>query len=109
MAYSETLAQRVRALLRDQGEIREQKMFGGLTFMLRGNLCCGVRGDALMVRVGPEQLEAALAQPHARRIDVAGRTMKGTLLVELAGVATDEDLARWVGKGVAFAASLPAK
>ena len=109
MAYSETLAQRVRAILLEQGEIREQKMFGGLTFMLRGNMCCGILGDALMVRVGPEQVAAALAHPHARRADFTGRPMKGMVMVAPAGVATDEDLADWEGKGVAFAASLSAK
>lgn len=109
MAYSEALAQRVRALLPAQGEVREQKMFGGLTFMLRGNMCCGILGDELMVRVGPEQFGSALAQPHARMIDFTGRPMKGIVMVAPEGVAADVGLAGWVGKGVAFAASLPAK
>jgi hypothetical protein len=109
MAYSEALAQRVRALLPAQGEVREQKMFGGLTFLLRGNMCCGILGDELMVRVGPEQFSSALAQPHARMIDFTGRPMKGMVMVAPEGVAADEALAAWVGKGVAFAASLPAK
>lgn len=75
MAYEETLAQRVRALLVEQEELRERKMFGGLAFMLRGNMCCGIVGDELMVRVGPEQYGGALAQPHARMIDFTGRVM----------------------------------
>jgi TfoX N-terminal domain len=66
MAYDESLAGRVRALLADQTELSERKMFGGLAFMVRGNMCCGIVGEELMVRVGPEQYAAALAQPRAR-------------------------------------------
>jgi TfoX/Sxy family transcriptional regulator of competence genes len=109
MAYDEALAQRVRTLLAHQEELRERKMFGGLAFMLRGNMCCGIVGDELMVRVGPERYGAALAQPHARMLDFTGRPMTGMVMVAADGVAADEGLAGWVGQGVTFAASLPAK
>lgn len=109
MAYDETLAQRVRALLDEQEELRERKMFGGLAFMLRGNMCCGIVGDELMVRVGPEQYGAALAQPHARMIDFTGRPMTGMVMVAAEALGSGEHLAAWVMQGVAYAGSLPAK
>lgn len=109
MAYDEALAERVRALIADRDDIGERRMFGGLSFMLGGNMCCGVLGDELMVRVEPDETETLLAEPHARRFDMTGRPMTGWLVVGAAGVADDAALARWVGRGVAFAASLPAK
>ena len=84
-------------------------MFGGLAFMLRGNMCCGIVGDELMVRVGPEQYGAALAQPHARMIDFTGRPMTGMVMVATEALSSDEYLAAWVAQGVAYAGSLPAK
>jgi TfoX/Sxy family transcriptional regulator of competence genes len=109
MAYDETLAQRVRALLVEQEALRERKMFGGLAFMLRGNMCCGIVGDELMVRVGPEQYGVALAQPHVRMIDFTGRPMTGMVMVAAEALSSDEYLAAWVAQGVAYAGSLPAK
>ncbi|MBW3669776.1 MAG: TfoX/Sxy family protein, partial [Actinobacteria bacterium] len=73
MPFDEGLAQRVRELLEDGPDASERKMFGGLAFMLGGNMCCGIVGDELMVRVGPDGYEAALARPHAREMDFTGR------------------------------------
>lgn len=109
MAYDETLAQRVRVLLVEQEALRERKMFGGLAFMLRGNMCCGIVGDELMVRVGPERYGAALAQPHARMIDFTNRPMTGMVMVATEALGSDEHLVAWVMQGVAYAGSLPAK
>jgi len=109
MAYDETLAQRVRAALADQPALDEKKMFGGLTFMLHGNMCCGIIHDDLMVRVGPDQHAAALARPHARELDFTGRSMRGMVVVDAAGLQTEQELAEWVQRGVAFASTLPAK
>lgn len=109
MAYSEELAERVRAILADRPDVVEKKMFGGLTFMLRGNMCCGIQQDGLMVRVGPEKYTEALAQPHARTMDLGGRPMRGMVMVALEGLASDAALAAWVQRGVQFASSLPAK
>src|SRR5688500_4687974 len=109
MAYDESLARRVRVFLANQTELSERKMFGGLAFMVRGNMCCGIVGDELMVRVGPEQYAAALAQPHAREMDFTGRPMTGMVMVAAAGLATDEALEQWVRQGVTFASSLPSK
>jgi TfoX/Sxy family transcriptional regulator of competence genes len=109
MAYDEGLAQRVREILEDQRGISEKKMFGGLAFLLRGNMCCGVVTGDLMVRVGPDAYEDALAQRHAREMDFTGRPLKGMVYVSSRGIEDDEDLDGWVTRGVAFAGSLPAK
>jgi TfoX/Sxy family transcriptional regulator of competence genes len=109
MAFDEGLAERMRELLAERPGITEKKMFGGLGFILDGNMCCGIVGDDLMVRVGPEAHDEALALPHARPMDFTGRPMKGFLYVGPDGVESDEDLAAWIGRGVDFAASLPPK
>ena len=109
MAYDENLAGRVRAALADHHEVVEKKMFGGLAFMLNGNMCCGIVRDELMVRVGPEQHAAALDMPHARIMDFTGRPMKNMIMVAPPGFASDAELDAWVGRGVAFAGSLPPK
>jgi TfoX/Sxy family transcriptional regulator of competence genes len=109
MAYDEGLATRVREVLGDQPGVAEKKMFGGLAFLVGGNMACGVRGDDRMVRVAADQAEAALEEPGARPFDMTGRPMKGWLLVAADGHAEDDDLRRWVGRGVAYAGSLPPK
>lgn len=109
MAYDERLAERVRTVLAARDGVDERRMFGGLAFMLRGNMCCGIVGDDLMVRAGPERYEALLAEPHARPMDFTGRPMKGMLYVSSAGVKDDAALASWVERGVDFALSLPPK
>jgi hypothetical protein len=109
MAYDEMLALRVRQAIEEQPDLVEKKMFGGVGFMLRGNMACGVNGDELIVRVGPDNYETALAQPHANVFDMTGRPMTGWVRVSPEGIATDESLSAWVGKGVDFALTLPPK
>ena len=109
MAYDEKLAQRVRESLSEQDGLVEKKLFGGLGFMLRGNLACGVSGDGLIVRVGPDAYGGLIMRPHTRPFISAGRPMKGWLVVEPAGLASDDDLNYWVSLGASFARSLPAK
>ncbi len=109
MAYDEGLAQRVRSLLEGQPGYVEKKMFGGVGYMLRGNMACGVNKDDLIVRVGPDRYEEALTQPVARVFDMTGRPMKGWVVVEPQGVEEDEDLEGWVQQGVDFALTLPPK
>jgi hypothetical protein len=109
VAFDEGLAERVRTLVADDAETRERKMFGGLCFLCRGNMACGIVGDELMVRVGPDAWTDALSKPHAREMDFTGRSMKGMVYVGPAGVAEDADLARWVQRGTTYAHSLPAK
>ncbi len=109
MPYNEQLVGRVRAALAGQRNVAERKMFGGLTFMVRGNMACGVEHDRLMVRVGPAAYDDALGRPHAQMMNFTGRPMKGFVFVEPAGLKSDKDLQAWVQRGVDFAMSLPAK
>lgn len=108
MAYDEQLAARVRALLADRADVSERKMFGGLTFMLRGHMCCGVNGDELIVRLDPEREDEALARPHARPMDLTGRPMRGFITVQPDGLQGSR-LNLWVQEAVARAESLPPK
>lgn len=109
MAYDETLAERVRERLAGRCGIDERRMFGGRAFMLDGNMCCCVTEHGLMVRVGPDGYEDALAQPYAGVMDMTGRPMRGWVLVELEGLTSDDVLARWVTQGAEFASTLPPK
>ncbi|MCI0396425.1 MAG: TfoX/Sxy family protein [Chloroflexi bacterium] len=109
MAYDEGAAQRVRELLEDEPGLTEKKMFGGIAFLLNGNMACGVTKDELMVRVGPEGHAAAVSQPHVRPFDLTGRPMAGWIVVGPAGYESDQALQNWVRQGVAFARSLPPK
>jgi hypothetical protein len=108
VAYDERLADRLRALLAPHG-VDERRMFGGLAFLLGGNMCCGVVGERLMVRVGPDAHASCLEMPHCRPMDFTGRPSRGMVYVEPAGLADEPALAAWVGRGIAFASSLPAK
>ncbi len=109
MAYDERLAERVADLLLDQPALTERKMFGGLSFLLHGNLCCGVVKDELVVRVGPDAYQQSLTTPHAREMDFTGRPMKGWVFVDAAALDSEEALERWVAQGVRFALTLPPK
>ena len=109
MAYDEGLAQRIREALADVDGLMERRMFGGVAFMLHGNMAVGISGDALMVRVGPDRYDEALAQPHARVFDMTGRPMRGWVVVAAEGIADDGALGEWVRKGADHARSLPPK
>ena len=109
MAYNEKLAERIRKQLIRHKPLTERKMFGGLSFMLGGHMCCGVEKDKLVVRVGPKGYEEALAQVHARPMDFTGRPMKGFVYVAPGGYRTDEVLTQWLRRGVDFVESLPKK
>lgn len=90
-------------------EVAERRMFGGLAFLLRGNMCCGVVGEELMVRVGRESYEAALYEPNVREMDFTGRPLRGFVYVAPDGLVSDGDLRAWVERGARYAESLPAK
>jgi TfoX/Sxy family transcriptional regulator of competence genes len=109
MAYDEALAQRIRAALPDVPGATEKKMFGGIGFLVDGNMACGVNGENLIVRIRPDAADAALAQPAVRVFDMTGRPMKGWIVVEPAGVQSADDLRYWIAQGIAFAQSLPPK
>jgi TfoX/Sxy family transcriptional regulator of competence genes len=111
MAYDEQLAARVRELIEARPGVVERKMFGGLGWMIGGNMAVGVmRNDELVVRIEPEESEAALREPHVHEFGRPGRkAMTGFVLVEPEGVEDDAELARWVDVGAARAASMPPK
>ncbi|GGU42057.1 TfoX/Sxy family protein [Streptomyces coeruleorubidus] len=109
MAYDEGLAERIRQRLGADPVVTEKRMFGGIAFLHRGNMAVGVSGDDLMVRVGPDNTDAALARPGARVFDMTGRPMRGWILVDGAALTGDDVLGEWIEKGRAFAASLTPK
>jgi TfoX/Sxy family transcriptional regulator of competence genes len=109
VAFDEFLGGRIRTALSQRSDVVEKRMFGGLAFMVAGNMAVGVIGEDLMVRVGPEANDDALSQPHARPMDFGGRPMAGYVYVAPGGVETDQMLTAWVDRGVTFATTLPAK
>ncbi len=109
MAYDELLAARIRAELSGERGLTEQKMFGGIGFMLNGNLACGVNHNDLIVRFGPETNAECWRRPHARPFDLTGRPMAGWVSVASPGFASEQDLKEWVRLGADFARSLPPK
>ncbi|MFI8074904.1 TfoX/Sxy family protein [Streptomyces sp. NPDC086033] len=109
MAYDEGLAERIRQYLAADAGVTEKRMFGGIAFLHEGNMAVGVTGDELMVRVGPDAADAALARPGARVFDMTGRPMRGWVVVAGSAVTEDEALGAWIDEGRAFAASLPPK
>jgi len=109
MAYDEKRADRIRKRLRKQPGLTEKKRFGGVGFVRTGNLCCGVRGREMIVRLDPEQTDEALAQPHTRVFDVDARPRKGWILVDPKRLTADRQLAKWIGIATKFALALPAK
>src|SRR5260370_11110252 len=109
MGYDLKVAERVRRSLAGQRDVVEKRMVGGLSFSVGGSMCCGVTGNALMVRVGAEARDRMLARPHVRPMEFAGRTLAGFVLIDPEGFRTDGALAAWVQQGLDFAATLPVK
>jgi hypothetical protein len=109
MAFDEKLAERIRKRLAGQSGVVEKRMFGGLAFLLNGNMCCGVHQQALIVRLAPAATEAALRKPHTRAFDLTGRSMKGWVPAEAEGVKTAARLKKSVDQDVAYAGSLSPK
>lgn len=109
MAYSEQLADRTRAALVASRDLEERLMFGGLAFMVNGHMCCGILGEDLMVRVGPDLYQSSLAQPHTREMDFTGKPLKGMVYIVSEGLETERQLGQWVQRGLAYVSTLPAK
>jgi TfoX/Sxy family transcriptional regulator of competence genes len=110
MAYDEDLANRIRELIAGEPDVTEKRMFGGLAFLVGGNMSVAASGQGgLMVRLDPEQADALLAKPHARPFEMRGRAVRGWLRVDSEGLRTKRQLEPWVKRGVAYARSLPAK
>jgi TfoX/Sxy family transcriptional regulator of competence genes len=110
MAYDEDLANRLREVLADEEAVTEKKMFGGLAFLLHGNMSVSAsRKGGLLVRIDPAETDAALARPHVARMEMGGRTMDGWITVAPEGVKTKRQLAAWVKRSVTFVKTLPRK
>lgn len=109
MAYSTDLASKVADLLKHRPGYQMKHMFGGVCFLLYGNMACGILGDELIVRVGPARYVECLEMDAVRDFDITGRTMKGWIMVTPDGLETDEEIETWVERGVDFALTLPAK
>ena len=105
MAFSEALAERIRQALARQKNVEEKKMFGGVGFLLNGNMLVGVWKDSLIVRLGPDEGDEALLEPHVREFDITGRPMKGWVLVEPEGVEDDDQLKGWIQRAAKFVGS----
>lgn len=108
MAYGEGLAQRIREHVGAESGLTEKRMFGGLSFLVHGNMAVGVIGDELIVRVGPDATDAAPARPGARLFDFSNRPMRGWVTVTNSALADDTTLGEWIDHGRDFAAGLPA-
>jgi len=109
MGFDEGTAQRVRDVLGPATGLTERRMFGGISFLLDGNMCCGVVENDLVVRVGPQQYDAMLSEPHARPMDFTGRPLRGFVYVAPAGFDTETALEQWLARGMRFVRTLPAK
>ena len=109
MAFNEILAARIRDALARKKGIEEKKMFGGVGFLLNGNLLVGVWKASLVVRLGPDEGEEAMQEPHVKEFDISGRPMRNWVLVEPAGVEDDGQLSAWIERAARFVGALPAK
>jgi TfoX/Sxy family transcriptional regulator of competence genes len=109
MAFNEALAERIRQAVARKKGIAERKMFGGIGFLLKGNMLVGVWKESLIVRLDPDEYDDALKEPFVKEFDITGRPMKGWVLVELGGIEDDQELKDWIGRAVKFIGKLPAK
>lgn len=109
MAYDKGLAQRIRELLEEEPGCDERKMFGGLCFLIFGNMLCGIIGEDLIVRVGADQYAEMLKLPHTKKFDLTGREMRGWIMVLSEALDDDEELYDWVQRALAFVRTLPPK
>jgi TfoX/Sxy family transcriptional regulator of competence genes len=109
MAYDTGLAQRVREILEEEPGVEEKKMFGGLCFLLSGNMVCGIIKDDLIVRVGAEQYQAMLLVPHTRKFEITGRPLTGWVMFLARALDDDDDLGDWLQRAVTFVRTLPPK
>ena len=109
MPYDPALAERVRKLVARRKNFTEKKMFGGVGFLLAGNMCVGVWKEWLIVRLGPDEAEAALREPHVKEFDITGKAMRGWAMVGPGGLEGDDDLSRWCEAAIKFVRTLPEK
>lgn len=109
MPYSEALAERMRPFVLPRPGVQERSMFGGIAFLVHGNMCCGIWKDYLIIRLSKEEGAAALDEPHVKIMDLTGKPMRGWLMINEKGYTEDADLIGWIERAYAFASSLPKK
>jgi TfoX/Sxy family transcriptional regulator of competence genes len=109
MAFDATLAARMRAILGRKKDIEERKMFGGVGFLLNGNMLVGVWKDSIIVRLGHDKYNDALVEPYVREFDITGKPMKGWIMVQPEGIKDDDRLKDWIGRATTFVKTLPKK
>ena len=109
MPYDKTLAERMRPMMLPRNGVSEKNMFGGIAFLVHGNMCCGIWKDLLVIRLSVDEAKMELKKPHVRVMDITGKPMKGWLFIEHGGYKKDADLFLWVEKAFSFASSLPVK
>jgi TfoX/Sxy family transcriptional regulator of competence genes len=109
MACDALLVKRIETLLRRKRSVTQKKMFGGICFLVNGNMCCGVEGDKLVVRVGPEHYEQLLQRRHVKPMDFTGRPLRGFIYVMSEGLSGQKTLHSWLEWGIRYARSLPEK
>jgi TfoX/Sxy family transcriptional regulator of competence genes len=109
VAFDQDLAERVRIALAGVSDLETRRMLGGIAFLIRGHMACGVVGQELMLRLGPEAAERALREPHVRPMDFTGRPSRGAVFVGSDGLRDPRDLERWIGAATAFVTTLPAR
>jgi hypothetical protein len=109
MPYNEALAERVKKLIQTSKKLQEKKMFGGIAFLLNGNMCCGVHGDEVILRVDPEKYATLLTRDYVREFDLTGRPMKGWLLLNNKGAQKSTELKTWITEAVGYAETLKKK
>lgn len=109
MSYDEGLAERLQDYFQNRPDVEVKKMFGGLCFMVSNHMCCGIVGDTLMARVGPENYKECLNKKYAREMDFTGKAMKGMVYISPEGFESDTDLIGWVSTCESFVKSLPPK
>jgi hypothetical protein len=109
MPFDEDIAKRIREVLSEECVATENRMFGGLAFMVQGHMCCGIVGRDLVIRIGADRQESALSEPHVRAMDFTGRPMKGFVYVGPPGYHSKANLQKWIRKAVRFVLSLPRK
>ncbi len=109
MAYDEAVAEKVRKILKRRKGITERKMFGGMAFLLNGNMCCGVMKKDIVLRLGEDRASEALTEPHTREMDFTGKVIKTMVYVSPSGYRSEEQLRSWVGRALDYVKTLPAK
>jgi hypothetical protein len=109
MTFSERTVYQIRRVMKNTPGLSERHMYRGVTFMVKGNMCCGYLDEQLVVRLGPDEYEVALRQPHVHPMDFTGRPLPGFVFVDRKGFSSDRTLKQWIDRGMSFVSTLPPK